>query len=384
MRRLTQALVEGVRPGPARREISDLFLPALRLIVQPTGSRSWAVRTRVNGRQVKITLGSAEELDLAAARRAATAKLAEIAEAPAPRLTYAAAGTLGDVAELYLAERATRSRRRTLVERERHLRRDWAVFADRPLGELRRREVRARLEAIATAHGPVAANRARSTLHALYGWAIRRELVEVNPVSGVEPFAEDSRERVLSLAELRAIWAATASGSDYDSIIRLLVLSGQRRDEVASLRWAEVDLAAGRLSLPGSRTKNGRPHVVPMSTQIVEILAGRPRGRDFVFGEGAAGGYSGWSRSKARLDPRLSLPGGRWVLHDLRRSFVTHLAELGVAPAVVEAIVNHVSGVKAGVAGIYNRSLLLAERARALQLWANTLLEEVAPAIAAE
>ena len=142
------------------------------------------------------------------------------------------------------------------------------------------------------------------------------------------------------------------------------------------MRWSELDLPRRTWLIPGERTKNARPHLVMLSGQMVEIIESRTRdnGRDFVFGAGK-GAFSGWSRSKDRLDRRCKL-AAPWAVHDLRRSFVTHLNEFGIAPSVIEAIVNHASGVKAGVAGTYDRSKHLPERARVMQLWADHLTAE--------
>ena len=378
---LTQLKVDKLRPDPSRRlEVPDHLYPALRLVLQPTGVRGFAVRTRVAGKPVKITL--APGLDLAAARDAARDLLAEVAKGNDPRAARRQRGatTLGAISELYLKDVAGGVRPKTLAERQRHLRRDWRPFHARPLGEISRREIVAHLMMLKDGHGPVAANRSRASLHVLYEWALAADLVEANPVAATKPPTrrEIARDRVLSLEELQAVYRATAGARDYDLIVRLLMLSGQRRQEVAGMRWSEIDLPRRIWLIPAQRAKNGRAHKVPLSQQVFDIIAHRPRvpGRDLVFGEGA-GGFSGWSRSKARLDRRSGV--FRWTLHDLRRSLVTHLNELGVAPAVIELAVNHISGVKAGVAGTYNRAEYMNERARALQLWADHVTGE-APA----
>jgi len=156
--------------------------------------------------------------------------------------------------------------------------------------------------------------------------------------------------------------------------VRLLLLTGQRREEVGGMRSSEIDLDKAMWALPGERTKNGLPHLVPLSRQAVELITAQPRhkGRDFVFGEGE-GPFSGWSRSKKRLDRRCGVEA--WTLHDLRRSVSTAMNdELGIAPHVVEAVINHVSGeAKRGVAGTYNRAQYLKERTLALQAWADHL-----------
>jgi integrase len=163
--------------------------------------------------------------------------------------------------------------------------------------------------------------------------------------------------------------------SDYGEIVKLLILTGQRREEIGALRCSEVDLEETVIMLPPDRTKNGRPHEVPLSPPALAILKSHTAraGRDFLFGDGPRngsdrqGGFQGWSKSKATLDKQAAI--GSWRLHDVRRTVATRMAELGVQPHVIEAVLNHISGHKAGVAGVYNRSSYAAEKRAALELW---------------
>ena len=167
-----------------------------------------------------------------------------------------------------------------------------------------------------------------------------------------------------------AIWNALGS-DDYGDIIRLLILTGARRDEIGSLRRDEINIAQKQIELPGSRTKGGVDHVIPLSSLALAILQARtPReDSDFVFGRGE-GGFSGWSQCKARLDARLDLE--LWALHDFRRTLSTVMHErLDVAPHIVESIFGHISGHKRGVSGVYNRALYLDQRRDALERYAN-------------
>jgi integrase len=386
---LTQLKVDKLRPDPSKRlEVPDHLYPQLRLVVQPSGARAFAVRTRVGGKPVKITLPAG--LDLKDARDAAREILAEVAKGKDPRAArrQRSATTLGGVAELYLKDTAGQVRPKTRIERERHLRRDWRPLHDRPLAEVRKGEVAARLLEIKDEAGAIAANRSRTTLHNLLEWAIDQDLLEANVVASTRrPLRkEPTRTRILTPDERREVWAATAGGGAYDAIVRLLLLTGQRREEVGGMRWSEVDLGKALWSVPSERTKNGLPHLVPLSRQAVELIKAQPRheGRDFVFGEGE-GPFSGWSRSRNRLDRRLPQDMPRWVLHDLRRSVSTAMNdELGIAPHVVEAVINHVSGeARRGVAGVYNRAQYLKERTRALQAWADHSSGEPAKTVVA-
>jgi integrase len=167
---------------------------------------------------------------------------------------------------------------------------------------------------------------------------------------------------------LRVIWQALGA-TQFGDIVRLLLLSAQRREEVGGLRWPEIDFDRGVISLPPERTKNTRPHEIPMSTSVRAILAARPRtDRPFVFGR-SEGSFSAWATSKQLLDQRLGGSVAHWTLHDLRRSAATGMADIGVQPHIIEAVLNHVSGHKGGVAGIYNRSSYTKEKAEALTRW---------------
>jgi integrase len=374
---LTQLTVEKLRPDPAKPiERPDHLYPALRLVVQPSGSRAFAVRTRVHGKTCKLTLTDVG-LDLKAAREATRKILEEIAAGHDPRATkrQAKATTLGGVAQLYLADVAGHTRAKTQGERKRHLNRDWAPLHHRPLAELRKAELASRLLELKEDLGGISANRSRGTLHAMFSWAVDQGLVEFNAVAATRPplRREPTRARVLTPDERRALWAATEDAGAYNAIVRLLWLTGQRRQEVAGMTWSELDLDKGMWSLPPERTKNGLAHLVPLSRQAIEIIKAQPQQGDHVFG---APTFGGWSRAKLKVDRRCGVTN--WTLHDIRRSAVTGMNdELGIAPHIVESIINHVSGPsRRGVAGTYNRAKYLKERARALQAWADHLTSE--------
>jgi integrase len=273
------------------------------------------------------------------------------------------------VAKEYLEARASDMKASSHDQCSRHLKLYFKPFNRLAIGKIDRALVAAELRTIAKVRGAVQADRSRSTLSKFFGWCIGEGYADANPVIGTnKASAGVSRDRVLTDAELVAIWKALPEGS-YGRIVKLLMLTGQRREEISALRWSEV--TDGAICLPKERTKNSRPHDVPLSAQALAVFAGvtQIEGRDLVFGEGE-GGYSGFSRSKERLDEALGeMPA--WTLHDLRRTMATRMADLGVLPHVIEAVLNHVSGHKAGVAGVYNRSTYAAEKRAALDLWGS-------------
>jgi integrase len=261
---------------------------------------------------------------------------------------------------------------------ERYLLDHWKPLHAIPLAKIDRRTVAARLGALITDCGPSAADRARATLSAFFVWAVKEGLVEANPVFATNrPHDGKGRERVLTGQELVQVWRALGEGH-YATIVKLLILTGQRLMEIGGLRWSEIDFTARLIRLPAERTKNGRAHDVPLSAPALALLRAMPviAGRDFVFGSGGAV-FGGYSAPKKALDQRIAAAGAAmapWVVHDLRRSCATHMAEIGIAPHIVEAVLNHASGHKAGVSGVYNRAAYEHEKRRALDLWAGHVL----------
>jgi integrase len=263
-----------------------------------------------------------------------------------------------------------------------HLRKHWRALHSRELQNLERRHVAAELGRIATTSGLYGANRSRAALSALFAWAIGEGLTDTNPVVGTNKATEEvARDRVLTGDELSLIWRVAGEG-DYGAIVRLLILTGQRREEVGGTLWSEIDPGAATWRIASERTKNARPHEVPLSAPALEVLRGleRREGRAFVFGS-REGPFQGWSNAKVALDARMSAELGRapvaWRLHDIRRTVATRMGDLGVQPHVIEAVLNHISGHKAGVAGVYNRATYAAEKRQALDMWGSHVADLV-------
>jgi integrase len=344
-------------------------------------ARRWVVWYQVNGARRRITLGDLAGLSLRDARTKAGRIVGEardgkdaLAERKAAKAKTA--DTLGKLVDIYLERRAKpRQRRRTYVEVERYLRKRWAPLHGKPLDSITRRDIAARLEEIRVDHGPICANRARTYLGGAFTWALRQGLTESNPVLGTEPpAAEEERKRVLAPDEIALVWRVCGDAGEFGTIVRLLMMTGQRREEVASMAWPELSQDWATWVIPAARAKNKLEHEVPMPRQAIALLPERRPKRAFVFGRGK-GGFSGFSRCKARLDEAIAQHRviDHWILHDIRRSVSTHMHEIGIEPHVVEAIINHVSGHRAGVAGTYNRARYREQKRIALQAWADWL-----------
>jgi integrase len=284
------------------------------------------------------------------------------------------AETFEAILRTHLEWKRARLKARSMAEVERHLLQHAKPLHALPLAKIERRQIAALLAQIAQNSGTVTANRVRASLSAFFSWAIQNGIADSNAVSGTAKERERARDRVLSPDEIRLIWNALPE-SDFGNILRLLTLTGCRAGEIASLKWDEV--RDDQIVLPPERVKNGRTHIVPLSDPARAILAAQPRrgNREFVFGMTRTNPFSGWGKCKDALDDAIAKTAGKpldyWRVHDLRRTAATMMAEIGVQPHIVEAVINHVSGHKAGVAGIYNRASYEAEKRTALGRWAD-------------
>lgn len=364
-----------LNPGQAERIWWDSEVAGLGYRLR--GSRAtWVIRPpRDGGRSFLVTLGPAGVLEIAEARKAAREHLAQVALRQTPSLgrrhkPESPSITVGETFARYVADAKKRMRPSTFANLLTHQRLHFASLHPRPLTDVTRRDVATTIRAIADSSGPQAALRARRTLSTFYGWCVGEGLAENNPVVGTNaPAQEVRRKRVLSETELVTVWQGCPAVDDFNRIMRLLILTGQRRKEIAGICWAEIDFNGAVLRLPADRTKNKRPHDVHLSRGALQILASAPRvgDRPLVFGSGN-GPFSGFSKSKKRLDAELGIAEA-WRIYDLRRTVATGMAEIGVLPHIVEAALNHVSGHKAGVAGIYNRASYVNEKREALDRW---------------
>jgi integrase len=360
----------------------DLTGFGFRLRVAASGKvlRSWVVQYRRGGASRRLLLGSAAALSAEQARAAARKALAQVALGHDPQADKADRRakdkhTLGTVIDDYLAVKQVRPR--TLVELKRYLTVYCRPLHGMPVDAVTRRDIASRLVTITREHGSISAARTRAALSAFFTWSMQMGIVETNPVIGtLKPQDHQNRTRVLTDAELAAIWRSCGE-DDFGRIVRLLILFGCRRSEIGGLSFSELKLEAGTWTLPAERSKNGRAHTLPLMPMALAIIDAVPKmaTRDQLFGV-RSDGYTQWEDGKAALDRRSGVTD--WVLHDIRRTVATRMADLGVPPHVIEQILNHVSGHKAGPAGIYNRSSYEREVRSALALWhdhVRTLVE---------
>jgi integrase len=343
-----------------------------RLDASKTLRRSFIIQYRFGPKQRKIKLGDAAKLNVDQARKKAEKLFAQItlgvdpaAEKDAERALSAI--TFRSVVDQYLEMREGALRADSFSVKRLYLTGDYfKPLHPKPINAITKADVATRLNAIIVNNSANTASRARAHLSAFFVWAMQQGIAESNPVIGTaNPDSGPARDRVLTNDELARVWRACGD-DDYGKIVRLLILTGCRRSEIGGLRWSEINLDAGTITIPGERSKNHRAHTLPLCGLAMEIIRSIPQmvSRDHLFGVRAEG-FTGW--------PHFHVDAGikPWTLRDLRRSCATGMADIGVQPHIIEAVLNHISGHKSGVAGIYNRSTYAREMRIALSLWSD-------------
>jgi integrase len=386
---LTDAKIKALKsPASGQVEYPDALVPGLRLRVGSSGAKTFILRKRVGGRARNLTLDRYHErrFTLADARKKARALISDIeagAEPQARRQRSRAGQTSGTVKSLFEDYRAAKAGLRSISEVKRIFEKYvLPEIGGRLADSITRADVTRLVDGIAA---PTMARAVGAQLSAFYSWAMPRlDRLESNPCRDAwKPPKPPSRDRVLSDEEIKALWHASfEEPAPFGPGIRLLMLTLQRRDEVFSADVAEFDLEKAVWRIPGNRAKNGVAHIVPLSTtvlaELVPLIRGRREGKLFPARGRAEHGPSGFSRSWARVRQAVENEVGRSVerftMHDLRRTGATGLQRLGTRLEVTEAVLNHVSGTRAGIVGVYQRHHFTDEKYDALEMWANEVL----------
>ena len=406
---LTVRGIEAIRPSARRTELPDGGAAGLYLVVQKSGAKSWAYRYRspVDGRPRKLTIGAYPAFGLAAARTEASSAARSVKigvdptdERKAKRAKSAdksdLVGNLLD--EFILRHVEAKNRPSTAAETKRMINKIVRpAWENRKVETITRRDVVVLLDETVDRGATTTANRVLALVRKFLNWCVERGVLESTPCTGVRaPTSEISRDRVLGDHEIRALWQATELPTAFNVVVRLLLLTGQRRGEVVGLTDEELNLDdTYEWSIPPARTKAARAQVVPLSPLARAVLSAlrRLNGSALFFTTDGRVPISGWSKSKAALDIRMlaaikiemeargdnpddaRIPD--WRLHDLRRTAASGIARLGYPVHVIEAILNHKSGVLSGVAGVYNRHDYLDEKRKALVAWSTFVSELV-------
>lgn len=397
-RRLTEAGVARVRAGDGRQELPDTEVPGLRLVVQPNGRKSWAVRVRVNGKPVKYTVGPYPAHDLNEARRVAklVTGAAERGEDPRGIRQERRANTVEATVAEWIEKDQKQRGCRSWQEVE-HLFKKEVIptWGSRAVASITARDCDRLIEAVFDRPAPITARRLHSYLHRLFKWSLSKGRVDGNPVAGLQkPGRETSRERVLTDAELVEVWnAAEKEGWPFGAYVRLLLLTGARpgtkvgsNTGLLKTRWIEVGEKA--IDLSGDRTKTGDAHLLPLSKQAKVLMAEFPRfaGCEFVFTHDGKACYSAVSGAKKRIDahilaarqeadPEAEAPPG-WTLHDLRRTVATGLQKMKIPYDVRRAVLGHRV---TGIGGVYDKYEYMDEKRDALAKWGRYVDRLLAP-----
>ncbi|MER8720793.1 tyrosine-type recombinase/integrase [Mesorhizobium sp. M0999] len=427
---LTAASLLKLKADPSkRREIADGILTGLYFVIQPTGRKSWAVRYRASGIPKKVTLGNslfgddadAAGEELTRIRREAAHILDRVRRGEDPGAEKQAAkrevkdedrDKFQTVVERYLKEYAFKRRGETEKARLLGMRLqdgEWITNPERAVGlwgdkriqDVTRRDIREHLEKLA-ATAPIGANRTFAELRKFFNWTVGKDILTASPMTDLQAPSEEnnSRNRILTRRkevpgssdnELRWLWQAckaydgAAGRGPFGLFLQLLVMTGQRRSEVAEMTWGEIDMEAAEWTIPAARSKNGEPHVVPLSKEALAILRAVPRIKSkagYVFTTGGESPISGFSRMKLRVDKLMAKSAGEtkiadWTLHDIRRTVAAGMQRLGVRMEVTEKVLNHKSGSFRGIAAIYQVDDYADEKRAALDVWGRFVIELV-------
>jgi integrase len=362
-RHLTDASIQRIKPpSKSSLEVFDLGYPGLALRIGHGGAKSFEIFYRIDGKLRRETLGRWPAISLAEARMAWRKTREAIAKGEAPR-RESPAMLFEHVVEEWIRRDQAKNKPSTLYQLTRTLEIDLLpAWRGKRIDEIGKRDVIALLDSINDRGAPVMARRVKAHVRRFFHWCLERDILKIDPTAGLPRVGNGkSRDRVLTDSELAKVW--TACDGPYGAVVRLLALTGARREEIAKLKWSEID--GDTIKLEGSRTKTGAPHTIPLSSAAQALLNSLPHLGDFVFN--GVRPVSNWSHSKNELDAASGVTN--WRIHDLRRTVATGLQKLGFNLQTIEAVLGHASGSRSGVVGVYQRHSFDAEKRAALEVW---------------
>jgi len=373
---LTDKALEALKPRAERYEVHDSYCPGLSVRVTPEGRKTFNVKYRYGISQKRMTIGVYPRISLAAARQRAMDAMRQVDDGADPAKRRRQADHRVDAIVAEFITRYAKPRNRRWMESERILLREFvAVFGQKDIRDVTRADILEIMDSAVERGAHYSANRTLSNVRKLYNWCIERGIVEKNPIVGLKaPTKEVSRDRVLDDGEISAVLRACRNDTyPFRQFAPMLLATGQRRGEMAHMRWSEIDLDNKIWVIPTERSKNGKPHVVPLSAYALTLLNEIPRflDCDFVFTTTRRSPISGFSKALRRLWEATGATD--WRLHDLRRTAASGMARASVPPHVVEKVLNHISGTISGVAAVYNRYAYDPEKRAALEDWGEWL-----------
>jgi len=372
---LTDRFIASVKPKPTRIEYVDTKVSGLALRVMPTGVKSWTIRYRHRGRLRRMTLGSLDVISLAKAREQARDELHAASKGADPATTKQigrAADTIADLAELYIERWAKPRKRSWKADRNLLDHKVLPKWRHRAIVDITRQDVRKLVEDVAEGGAPIVANRVAALLSKVFAFALDRDLVTASPAVRIpRPAQEQARDRVLSEDELRALWQAFgALDAPMEAFYKLRLLTAQRGGEVASMRWADVDLEGGWWTVPATSSKNKLAHRVPLNGSAIAILAAllatADKDAEYVLGAHHRAKGTGARGKRQQAEAAATFPVDNFRGHDLRRTAASIMASGGIPRLTISKILNHV---ERSVTAVYDRHSYDAEKTAALAWW---------------
>jgi integrase len=374
---LTELAIKKAKPADKRYDLFDASVRGLGLRVATSGTKSWFIMRRINGRMLRSTFGRYPEVPLALARLKAPSVLADMADG------QTAGQRRADLFSVVLDEwlkkdqAQNKSFQQVRVAMHKHA---LPAFGSIAVESITKRDIIRLIDKIVDAGSPVAANRVLAFTKRFFSWCKERDILELSPAEAIRPPSKEKiRDRVLTMEEIKGFWAACDQMNyPWGPLFQLLLLTGARLREISEASWHEVSIKDRTLDLPSQRTKNSRSHQIQLSDQALDIIKALPRieGQKLLFTTNGTTAVSGFSKVKKRLDIISGVSD--WRYHDLRRSFATHSTErLSISPVIADKILNHATGQVRGVAAIYQHGEYLEDRRAALQKWGNFIQELV-------
>jgi integrase len=386
--KLTAKTVQNITPpATGRLELWDSAISSdtslsgsFGLRVTANGAKSWVVMYRLDGKLKRETIGGYPAYSLLQARERARTSLElagrginPVEAREAEKQKVAAIKSVSEAVEIFI-KRHAKTKNRSWGEVERV----FKVYiipkmGNRPVSSITPADIHDVLDALMDAGHPYMANRVFAHSRKFFNWCVERSWINEPPTKHISrPAEEHARDRVLSNDEIKEVWNACDNlGWPFGPFIKLLLLTGQRRNEIARMKWNHIDFNSKLWTIPKEETKAKRQHAVPLSEMVAQIIEDIPKNGDYIFSTNGKTPISGFSKAKKRCDDIVEIPV--WRLHDLRRTAASGMAEIGIAPHVIEKVLNHSTGQISGVAAVYNRHEYLREKTDALNAWASAL-----------
>lgn len=373
---LTDKSVKALKPKAKRYEVHDVLCPGFSARVSVRGTISFSVKYRYGTRQKRFSCGAYPRVTLAKAREIAMEALRQVDDGidPARRrrqIDLTVEAVVADFIKKYACPN-----NRSWKEAQRVLNRELvSLLGQRDIRKISRADILEIMDAASARGARYQSNRILAHIRKLYGWCMERGIVETNPTNGIrKQHKEIARDRVLDEQEIvRLLNACAQDGYPYRQYVPLLLATAQRRGELANMTWSSLDLEKRTWTIPAERSKNGKPHIVPLSGYAMKLLDEVPQfvDCDLVFTTTRVSPISSFSKALRRLHAVSETSD--WHMHDLRRTATSGMASLGVDPHVAEKILNHMTGIISGVALVYNTFQYSTEKREALEKWGRYL-----------